>query len=160
MCLSTEKLHMKFWPEYNTYYGVGYKNLYAGYKPVDVWQEATGRSKKKHCPKKGIELDGGLGNEYPAGFHIFLNIEDAKRYDRGYEDGTSHIFRVDFTDVIGFGQQYAGGADRDCVIARWMYVHKEPASVAPIKRPPAYQDGCLCSICKNYTVYLEKQKVV
>ena len=66
MCLKTEKLKMKFWPEYNTYVGSGYKLLRDNYSKFDMWQEATGWEKRVPCKKTGITLDGPEKNKYHA----------------------------------------------------------------------------------------------
>ena len=157
MCLSSEKLKMKFWPEYNTYAGSGFKLLPKNYKLFDRWQEATGWSKTEHCKRSGIDLDGPYNNKYHAGFHIFLTIDDAIAYDNvSYSLNHYHVYHVDFTDVIGFGKQQTNDGEKDCVVTRWMYVHKEPASIyiKKIDKPNGYFQGCTCSRCKEYTKYL------
>jgi hypothetical protein len=159
MCLSSEKLKMKFWPEYNTYVGSGYKLLRDDYPQFDVWQEATGWEKRVHCKKTGITLDGPFDNKYHAGFHIFLNVDDAINYSKAsYESTNYNVYNVDFTDVIGFGKQRTNDGEKDCVITRWMYVYEEPASVyqqvVKVSRPDGYLAGCTCSNCTEYTKYL------
>lgn len=157
MCLKTEKLKMKFWPEYNTYVGSGYKLLSKNYDHFNKWQEATGWSKSKPCKNKGIDLDGDINNRYHAGFHIFLNVDDAIDYSRvSYQSGNYNVYNVDFTDVIGFGKQHTSDGEKDCVITRWMYVYKEPASIheKKVDMPSGYYQGCTCSKCTEYTKYL------
>lgn len=127
MCLTTEKLRMCYWPKYDTYIGIGYKILSPHYERFDVWQEAHGNNEYE-LKKTGIGSDNDNDlNLYIAGFHIFLNPDDAKNYDRdGFDNFGYNVYKVDYTDVVGFGTQESNGKNKPCVITRYMFVHSEP----------------------------------
>lgn len=161
MCLNTEDLKMKYWKEYDTYVGVGYKilpnnNLY----PFNEWQEANGWSPNGKPNKiSGITKEStSQFTEYHAGFHIFLNIEDAKNYGIvSFNNGRSNVYKVDYTDVIGFGEQRTTSSYGKCVIARHMYVHSNPIITKDnpfvVEKPSNYQTKCTCVDCREYTKY-------
>lgn len=149
MCLSSELLNMKYWPEYDTYVGVGYKNLPSHYSLFDVWQEAIGWGHMKPNKKTGISKDG----DYHAGFHIFLKKEDARDYNlTDFNNEYSQVYEVDYTDVVGFGKQQVTSGVRDCVIARWMWVHSEPVMVYEKPKPKptkSYYYNSYGQLCKE-----------
>lgn len=110
-------------------YGIGYKvlsleknrpqlELSWGY-PITVksrvWYDA-----KEGCKKF---IDSSCGNinktlsRYPAGFHIFADVEDAKKY-LSYIDGEA-IYKVYFRNVVSVGTNKNRAGDYGlCFIAR------------------------------------------
>lgn len=155
MCLEDVNFALRYWPAYDTYVGTGYKILYPDSTiKFDEWEEAVGWDNNKPNKIAGITKDGKP--EYHAGFHIFLKPEHAKEYDLSeFNDGVMKVYKVDFTDVLAFGPQRAGKAGNvDCVIARWMYVHKTPVLSAPEPEPEKdYVDGCNCYDCRTARGY-------
>lgn len=130
MCLNNEVLRMRYWKEKDCYVGTGYKLLTPEYvvKNGRKWMEATGNWGYKKKPKTPIKrIEDNNGDEYHAGFHILLDMYHAQKYDSStFDDGEANVYRVDFTDVIGFGKQDTDGDEEDCVITRWMYIHPKP----------------------------------
>lgn len=128
MCLENAKLSMRFDKEFDTYVGIGYKSgLTVDKGKVGEWYEAKSWDQKdKDVKDKGLDLvevdnpDEGRYCEYPAGFHIFLEQKDAEAYGGVYAD----IYKVLFTDVVAFGDQYiidSGKSQlKNCVITRWI----------------------------------------
>lgn len=132
MCLNNEVLRMRYWKEEDCYVGTGYKLLTPEYVSTNggKWMEATGNWGFDNKPKTEIKkIKDNEGREYHAGFHILLNEYAAKQYDEtDFYNGLSNVYRVDFTDVIGFGKQNTDNDEEDCVITRRMYIHPEPIS--------------------------------
>lgn len=134
MCLTVEQLGMRFWKEEDCYVGTGYKILGESDEfKTGEWVEANGYWGTRAYIEENIK-ERGMGKDYDyenksyvAGFHIFLKEEDAVNYDRSsFNEGCSNVYKVDYTEVVGFGQQRAGGKEVPCVISRWMYIHPVP----------------------------------
>lgn len=143
MCLALEHLNMQYWPEYDTYYGTGYKAIKKGTladKYFNTWLTATGTyginrfyEDTAGNPQEIHRIYADQPNQnnrmvYPAGFHILLSHNHAYHYPSYSDIGKCDILKVKYTDIIGFGNQELLGQistrSAPCVIARHMYIVK------------------------------------
>ena len=90
----------------------------------NVWTKANTPAKLRiHSDEDSTnKIKGAYGEyfekkDYPRGFHIFLTQEDAQAYDT---DGT--VVKVEFKEILAFGNNLAGHYNRPCVITNWMRI--------------------------------------
>jgi hypothetical protein len=97
---------------------------------VGEWQTA---GDLKKIPIQGdiyaMSKDGE--NVYPRGFHIFLNVEDAKEYAKA-NGGGSIVYKVQFKEILAFGLNEVVYNDKDrkwengdCVVSLHMKLVEE-----------------------------------
>lgn len=90
------------------------------FKDNPTWKKAAFSFVTNGTPKPSNLESTVYGDSYPPGFHIFLNMQDAERYDSGV------LVEVQYKDVLCFGTQNTGGIftkktyDAPCIIARQM----------------------------------------
>lgn len=89
---------------------------------IGKWLEANPRS-------LAGKLDGPGEDDYPKGFHTFLNQEDAQLYAADWygEDGANfepyEIRRVEFMDVLAFGMNRLNdNEDGLCIISKYIKI--------------------------------------
>ncbi len=133
MCLKTIDLNLKENKE-GEITGFGYKAIhkddpYSLYRDLLLWQTAMINLAKLSCTdvNEGMSPTTGLitsenGLLYKVGFHIFLRKEDAYNYGYAYQRDEWTIYKVEFKNVTGFGQNTIYGVSpqetRPCVIAQ------------------------------------------
>jgi hypothetical protein len=110
-------------PRSDEFVGIGYKLMRPGdIGKFGVWQKAEHRYGRglKSSP---INADSGV--KYIAGFHIFLNFDDALHYQTNKE--CMAVYKVEFKNVTAFGKNSVYGKignsiydDGDCVIAHYI----------------------------------------
>jgi len=104
-------------------FGIGYKAM----EPVEGGKFESPLMGGRHCVGKWYKAVGDVisaddGTSYKAGFHIFLNKEDAKKYAL-LED---RVVRVRYRQIVAIGQNSTSfQAKGDCVIAKEMYIEGE-----------------------------------
>ena len=108
----------KLQPKSDTAEQCKYFNL--EFKDNPTWKKAAFSFVTNGTPKPSNLESTVNGDSYPPGFHIFLNMQDAERYDSGV------LVEVQYKDVLCFGTQNTGGIftkktyDAPCIIARQM----------------------------------------
>lgn len=89
---------------------------------VGVWYEANGDrwsspNESEESDKKIRNIKSSNGKDYPAGFHIFLDKEDAILYGV-----CSNIYRVAFSNILAFGKNDTRGRKSgDCIITQHIF---------------------------------------
>jgi len=131
MCLNKTTFALKYNKRRKEYIGVGYKVFEKGelanYNRIGQWSSATGYFSQVDDSKTLTRLiiDDNYHSDktsaerlYHPGFHIFLNAEDAKKYNKY---GT--VYKVEYTGVVAFGTNLTNYSDSgDCVIALRMKI--------------------------------------
>lgn len=150
MCLSTVALKLTYNKAQRAFIGVGYKNIESEYVKDGkiLWSELPscyGKGWKDSFLYKGkqdgsfarskidytVSSDDDINVEYAPGFHIFLNQEDAELYGAAKYGA---VIKVEFKEVLAYGENYNGEQDGPCVVARRMRV------VELVKEPQNYED--------------------
>ena len=130
MCLHTVDFALKYDTKGKFYYGVGYKNLLPSIINgrdelvstsvyYSKWRNACHNSQSLADSEKhgNASIMADDYSYYPAGFHVFLDQNHARRYDCG------NVYKVMFRDVIAFGEnEYYFPSCGPCVIAKKMKI--------------------------------------
>jgi len=114
MCLREVNLKLNYDEKEKKYVGHGYKSMTIKKGDLGKWKEARGEGVLKSSQEYST-----ISGEYVPGFHIFLDLEDAKRY------GNGPYYQVKFREVLAFGDNEAGwiGPTKqygDCVVSRYI----------------------------------------
>lgn len=85
----------------------------------------------KSITERNLPADNHM--EYPQGFHVFVNLEDAITYLSLLNtfwmipsDNDRHIREVDYAGILAEGTQtlYSGERQAPCVVVRWIKIGK------------------------------------
>lgn len=126
MCLESVKKNYKNVKERD--FGIGYKRLVQDSDGIHFRSPINGKGVNyvagKWYQADGDSIDATNGEEYKAGFHIFLSKKDAEEYTYA----TAPVVRVRYRDVVAFGPnkiRIRGQEVGDCVISREMMIEKD-----------------------------------
>lgn len=140
MCMSSIKFMLNLRPnDDGDFVGVGFKSL-----PSNFILDKTGRinyakknMKKRQWSKNWKDafshsgpttIKASRGGWYQRGFHIFLNMEDARKYE-----SSGVLVRVEFKNVLAFGNNpvrsyqfwpfsYSVNTYGPCIISQYMRI--------------------------------------
>jgi hypothetical protein len=124
MCLKSVDVALEWDARDKDYVGYGYKNIskyeftaapfHIELRPSSKrWKKATGKNRGMFDT---IKSSGK--KRYVPGFHIFLNLEDAKNYSG------SLLVKVKYKGILAFGKNTnsVSSAGKPCVIAKDMKI--------------------------------------
>lgn len=126
MCLYNTDFACFYDRKLKQYVGYGFKSLFSSdISEYKLWTEAKGWNNNIKSNVTRVSGEQSRNKHYHPGFHIFLDVKDAKGYRGPYS--AAKLYLVKFHTVIGYGKQSLFDVNKlaPCVIARYMRIVKE-----------------------------------